>query len=255
MQTAVMGLLGIRLRVGRRGIFNVRLDEDRSCILVVLGANFQWEKHLPAVQDDYRESKQSWKKVLLDLKHRGMERDPKLLVGDGGLGLRATLPEVFPTTKSRRCRVHKTANILNTMATSVQRRAKSMLHDIYLADTKHNAEKAYEHFLASFKAKYPKATECLEKDREELFALYEFPAEHWQRIRITNVIESVFATARLRTKKTTGCGTRIATLTTVFKLITETLKTWRSLDACTNRQLVQEGRRLIDGEIVEEPAA
>lgn len=147
--------------------FNVRLDEERSCILVVIGANFQGEKHLLAVRDGYRESKQSWKEVLLDLKHRGMEHDPKLLIGDGGLGLWAALPEVFPTTKSQRCWVHKTANVLDTMPTSVQGRAKAMLHDIYRADTKQNAENAYQHFIASFQAKYPKATECLQKDRRE----------------------------------------------------------------------------------------
>ncbi len=235
--------------------FNVRLDEERSCILVVIGANFQGEKHLLAVRDGYRESKQRWKEVLLDLKHRGMEHDPKLLIGDGGLGLWAALPEVFPTTKSQRCWVHKTANVLDTMPTSVQGRAKAMLHDIYRADTKQNAENAYQHFIASFQAKYPKATECLQKDRRELFAFYAFPAEHWQHIRSTNVMESVFATVRLRTKKTKGCGTRIATLTMVFKLISQAQKTWRKLDACKNLQLVQEGRRFIDGELIEEPAA
>ena len=128
--------------------FNVRLDEERSCILVVIGANFQGEKHLLAVRDGYRESKQSWKEVLLELKHRGMEHDPKLLIGDGGLGLWAALPEVFPTTKSQRCWVHKTANVLDTMPTSVQGRAKAMLHDIYRADTKQNAENAIPHLAA-----------------------------------------------------------------------------------------------------------
>jgi hypothetical protein len=171
------------------------------------------------------------------------------------LGLWAALPEVFPTTKSQRCWVHKTANVLDEMPKSVQGRAKAMIHDIYRADTKQNAEKAYQHFIASFQAKYPKATACLEKDREELFAFYELPAEHWLHIRSTNVIESVFATVRLRTNKTKGCGTRIATLTMVFKLITEAQKTWRKLDACKKLRLVQEGRRFIDGELMEEPAA
>ena len=208
-----------------------------------------------AVRDGYRDSKQSWKEVLLDLKHRGMEHDPKLLIGDGGMGLWAALPEVFPTTRSQRCWVHKTANVVGKMPTSVQGRAKSMIHDIYRADTKQNAQKAYQHFIASFQAKHPKATERLEKDREELFAFYEFPAEHWQHIRSTNVIESVFATVRLRTNKTKGCGTRVATLTTVFKLITEAQKTRRKLDACKKLRLVQEGCRFIDGELEEEPAA
>ena len=234
---------------------NVRLDEERSCILVVIGANFQGEKHLLAVQDGYRESKESWRELLLDLKHRGLEHDPKLVIGDGGLGLWAALPEVFPAAKHQRCWVHKTANVLDKMAKSVQGRAKVMIHDIYLADTKKNAEAAFEHFITTFQAKFPKATECLENDREELLAFYEFPAEHWQHIRSTNVIESVFATVRLRTKKTKGCGTRIATLTMVFKLIGEAEKSWRKLDDWKKLQLVQEGRRFIDGELDEEPAA
>ena len=222
---------------------------------MVIGANFQGEKHLLAVQDGYRESKESCRELLLDLKHRGQEHDPKLVVEDGGLGLWAALPEVFPAAKHQRCWVHKTANVLDKMAKSVQGRAKVMIHDIYLAETKKNAEGALDHFITTFQAKFPKATECLENDREELLAFYEFPAEHWQHIRSTNVIESVFATVRLRTKKTKGCGTRIATLTMVFKLIGEAEKSWRKLDDWKKLQLIQEGRRFIDGELDEEPAA
>ena len=207
------------------------------------------------MQDGYRESKESWKELLLDLKRRGLQHDPKLMIGDGGLGLWAALPEMFPTTKAQRCWVHKTANVLDKMPKSIQGRAKAMIHDIYLADTKKNAEAAFEHFIATFQAKFPKAAECLAKDRDELFAFYAFPAEHWQHIRSTNVIESVFATVRLRTKKTKGCGTRIATLTMVFKLIEEAEKSWRKIDTWKKLQLVQEGRRFVDGELVEEPAA
>ena len=234
---------------------NVRLDDERSCILVAIGANFQGEKQLLAVQDGYRESKESWKELLLDLKRRGLQHDPKLMIGDGGLGLWAALPEMFPTTKAQRCWVHKTANVLDKMPKSIQGRAKAMIHDIYLADTKKNAEAAFEHFIATFQAKFPKAAECLAKDRDELFAFYAFPAEHWQHIRSTNVIESVFATVRLRTKKTKGCGTRIATLTMVFKLIEQAEKSWRKLDTWKKLLQVQEGRRFVDGELADEPAA
>jgi len=234
---------------------NVRLDDERSCILVAIGANFQGEKQLLAVQDGYRESKESWKELLLDVKHRGLRLDPRLIIGDGGLGLWAALPEVYPSSKHQRCWVHKTMNVLDKLPSSVQGRAKAMLHDIYLAETKRNAEAAFDHFIETFTVKFPKATECLTKDREELLAFYAFPAEHWQHIRSTNVIESVFATVRLRTKKTKGCGTRIATLTMVFKLIEEAAKTWRRIDASEKLHLVQKGRRFIDGELVEEPAA
>lgn len=234
---------------------NVRLDDERSCILVAIGANFQGEKQLLAVQDGYRESKESWKELLLDVKHRGLHLDPRLVIGDGGLGLWAALPEVYPSAKLQRCWVHKTMNVLDKLPSSVQGRAKAMLHDIYLAETKRNAEAAFDDFIEAFKVKFPKATECLAKDREELLAFYAFPAEHWQHIRSTNVIESVFATVRLRTKKTKGCGTRIATLTMVFKLIEEAAKTWRRIDASEKLHLVQEGRRFSDGELVEEPAA
>jgi transposase-like protein len=235
--------------------FNVRLDEERSCILVVIGVNYRGEKKLLALQDGYRESKQSWKEALMSMKKRGLKVDPKLVIGDGGLGLWAALPEVFPGSATQRCWVHKTANVLDKMPKSVQARAKKMIHDIYMADTKENAESAFDHFLALFKDKYPKATDCLSKDREALMSFYRFPAKHWQHIRSTNVIESVFATVRLRTKKTKGCGSRQATLAMTFKLIEEAQKTWRKLQGWQTLKLVHEDRRFVDGELVEESAA
>ena len=235
--------------------FNVRLDEERSCILVVVGANYNGEKKLLALQDGYRESKQSWKEALMSLKHRGLTVDPKLVIGDGGLGLWAALPEVFETSTTQRCWVHKTANVLDKMPKSVQGRAKKMIHDIYMADTKDNAEAAFDHFVSVFEDKYPKATECLAKDREALMSFYRFPAKHWQHIRSTNVIESVFATVRLRTKKTKGCGSREATLAMTFKLIEEAQKTWRKLQGWQKLQLVRENRRFVDGDLVEESVA
>ena len=231
--------------------FNVRLEEERSCILVVIGANFNGEKEILAVRDGYRESEQSWKEVLLDLKHRGLVIDPKLAIGDGALGFWKALPQVYPTTRSGRCWVHKTANVLDKMPKGVQGRAKAMIHDIYRAETKESAMKAYQLFITTYEDKYPKAVACLEKDEDAMFAFYDFPAAHWQHIRSTNVIESVFATVRLRTYKTKGCGTRTATLTMVFKLIQEAEKTWRKIARWNQLRLVQEGRKFQDGVLLE----
>ena len=235
--------------------FNVRLEEERSCILVVVGANFQGEKELLAVRDGYRESEQSWKELLLELKDRGLEMDPKLAIADGALGFWKALPQIFPTTRGQRCWVHKTANILDKLPKSVQGRGKSMIHDIYLAETKESALKAHRLFVQSFEQKYPKAVACLQDDEQALFAFYDFPAGHWQHIRSTNVIESVFATVRLRTTKTKGCGTRAATLTMAFMLIQEAEKNWRRIDVWDQLRLVHEGRVFTDGILKNEAAA
>lgn len=235
--------------------FNVRLEEERSCVLVVIGANFSGEKELLAVRDGYRESEQSWKELLLELKSRGLEVDPKLAIADGALGFWKALPQVYPTTRRQPCWVHKTANVLDKLPKSTQGRAKSMLHDIYRAENQEAARKAYRLFQSSFQDKYPEAVKCLWKDEETLFSFYEFPAAHWQHIRSTNVIESVFATVRLRTYKTKGCGTRVATLSMVFKLIQEANRTWRRLDGAQQLTLVQAGRTFRDGVLQEEVAA
>ena len=231
--------------------FNVRLDEERSCILVIMGANESGRKELLAVSDGYAESKASWREILLDLKRRGLKIGPKLAVGDGALGFWAALREVYPGCREQRCWVHKMANVLDKMPKSVQGKAKAMLHEMWQAPTKEKALAAYEHFLSSWEEKYPKAVECLRQDKEELFAFYEFPAAHWVHIRTTNPMESTYATVRLRTKKTKGCGSRMATLTMVFKLALEAEKTWRRLTGHKQIELVMQGRRFVDGELQE----
>jgi len=236
--------------------FNVRLDDDRSCVLVIMGADEEGNKELIAVNDGYRESKIGWKEILLDLRERGLSIDPKLVTGDGHLGFWAASREVYENgTKEQRCWVHKTANILDKLPKSIQPKAKSMIHNMYMADTKKNAFKAYDHFVNTFSDKYPKAVKCLTKDKDVLFSFYDFPAAHWQHIRSTNPIESTFATIRLRTKKTKGCGSRIATLTMVFKLAKEAEKKWRKLRGYKMIPLVIKGIKFIDGELEDKLAA
>ena len=237
------------------GIYvNVRLDDERSCLLVLMGATREGKKELVAISDGYRESKASWREMLLDLKARGLKMAGKLAIGDGALGFWAAADEVFPGMKHQRCWVHKTANVLDKLPKGVQSKAKAMLHDMYQAETKEAAMKTYQLFVASFKDKYPKAVECLEKDEQVLFTFYEFPAAHWIHIRTTNPIESTFATVRLRTAKTKGCGSRAATLSMVFKLCQEAEKSWRCLDGTKWIPMVLEGKHFIDGELKEDAA-
>lgn len=231
--------------------FNVRLDEERSYVLVIMGANESGRKELLAVSDGYAESKASWREILLDLKRRGLRIGPKLAVGDGALGFWLALREVYPECREQRCWVHKTGNVLDKMPKSVQGKARAMLHAMWQAPTKEKALAAYEHFLSSWDEKYPKAVECLRQDKEELFAFYEFPAAHWVHIRRTNPIESTYATVRLRTKKTKGCGSRMATPTMVFTPALEAEKTWRRLTGHRQIELVMQGRRFVDGELQE----
>lgn len=235
--------------------FNARIEGERSCILVIIGAKYNGEKELLAIAAGYRESEESWKELLLELKDRGMSGDPKLAIADGALGFWKALPKVFPTTKAQRCWVHKTANVLDKMPKTVQPRAKTLIHDIYLADTEENAQRAFKHFCESYQDKYPRAVETLEKDREELMAFYRFPAAHWKHIRSTNVIESVFATVRLRTYKTKGLGTHAATLAMTFKLLQEAQKSWRRIVRWQQLEQIQAGREFKDGILVEESAA
>ena len=213
--------------------FNIRLEDPgnaRQCILVLMGATADGKKELIAVADGYRESEQSWHELLQDVKQRGLMVAPKLATGDGALGFWKALYKSYPTTRAQRCWVHKTANVLNKMPKSVQARAKAMLHDIWMASTMKDAGEAFDLFLETFSGKYPAATACLGKDREVLLAFYDFPAEHWIHLRTTNPIESTFATVRLRTDKTKGCGSRIACLTMVFKLALSAQKRWRALN-------------------------
>ena len=196
--------------------FNIRLEDKRQCILVLMGATADGRKEVIALSDGYRESEESWKGLLLDCQARGLTTAPLLAIGDGSLGFWKALRKVFPTSQDQRCWVHKTANVLDKMAKGVQPKAKAMIHDVWQAETKAAAEKAFDLFLATYEAKYPKATACLAKDRESLLVFYDFPAEHWIHLRTTNPIESTFATVRLRTSKTKGSGSRSACLTMVF---------------------------------------
>lgn len=234
--------------------FNVRLDKDRPCLLVVMGATDDGKKELVAIWDGYRESKESWSTVLQDLKRRGLSHEPRIAVGDGALGFWAALEEEFPGTKAQRCWVHKTSNILDKMAKSVHVDAKKMIHEMYLSPTKKAALKAYDEFVKKYQAKYPKAVECLIKDKDVLFTFFEFPAEHWLHLRTSNPIESTFATVRHRTRQTKGCGSRMATLTMVFKLATEAENRWRRLNGSKLLAQVIEGVKFVDGELKKEAA-
>jgi putative transposase len=235
--------------------FNIRLEEDRQCILVLMGATADGKKELIAVVDGFRESEQSWKGLLLDVKARGLLIDPKLAIGDGALGFWKALKQVYPKTREQRCWVHKTANVLDSLPKRLQPEAKQKLHDIWMADTRQHANEAFDLFLKTYKAKYPKAVECLAKDRDVLLAFYDFPAEHWIHLRTTNPIESTFATVRLRTKRTKGCGSRIACLTMVYKLMQSASKKWRLLNGTQVLVEVLRGTIFIDGISIPQAAA
>lgn len=227
--------------------FNVRLEKDCACLLVLLGATADGKKELIAVHDGERESELSWLSLLNDLKRRGLKNGPELATGDGALGFWAALPKAFPKCRVQRCWVHKTANVLNKLPKGLHAEAKAMLHEIWMASSREDAQKAFKAFGDTYRAKYPKAVECLEKDRDELLAFYDFPAEHWIHIRTTNPIESAFATVRLRTKKTKGCGTREATLTMVFKLAQSASKRWNKLRGSALLADVIRNVRFVDG--------
>ena len=230
--------------------FNIRLGEDRPCILVLIGATEEGQKELIGIYDGVRESKLSWQEFLQNLKSRGLVITPSLAIGDGALGFWAALEEEFPQCRQQRCWVHKTANILDKMPKSVQPHAKSMIHEMYLSPTKETALKAYEEFLKLYTPKYPGACKCLEKDKDQLFSFYDFPAEHWAHIRTTNPIESVFATVRHRTRQTKGCGNRMATLTMVYKLAKAAEKGWRRLRGFALLPKIVAGIKFKDGEEV-----
>ena len=227
--------------------FNIRLEEDRPCILVLMGATDDGQKELLAIVDGYRESEQSWTELLLDVKSRGLAVDPKLATGDGALGFWKALPKVFPKTRAQRCWFHKSGNVLDQLPKRLQAGAKEKLHQIWMADTRAHAYEAFDLFIDTYQAKYPKAAECLQKDREELLAFYDFPAEHWVHLRTTNPIESVFATVKHRQKKTRGNGSRAACLAMVFKLTESASKRWRTLNGSSLLPDVIQGILFIDG--------
>ena len=227
--------------------FGVRLEDARQCLLVVIGATEDGRKELLALTDGYRESAESWKELLLDLKERGLTVDPKLATGDGSLGFWKALPQVFGSTRTQRCWKHKTANVLNKLPKGLQAKAKADLNNIWMAESRAAAEQAFDHFLLTYEAKYVKASECLAKDREALLTFYDFPALHWQHIRTTNPIESTFATVRLRTNKTRGCVARGGMLAMVFKLTKVAEQKWYKLRGHDLLTQVSEGVRFKDG--------
>lgn len=227
--------------------FGARLEDARQCMLVVIGATKEGRKELLGLSDGYRESEASWKELLLDLQERGLTVDPKLAVGDGSLGFWKALPQVFGSTRGQRCWKHKTANVLNKLPKGMQAKAKADLNDIWLAESRAAAEQAFDNFLLSYEQKYPKASECLSKDREALLTFYDFPAPHWQHIRTTNPIESTFATVRLRTSKTRGCVSRGGMLAMVFKLTKVAEQKWKKLKGHELLVQITQGVRFKDG--------
>ena len=227
--------------------FGVRLEEARQCVLVLIGATKDGRKELLAMIDGYRESEASWYELLLDLKERGLVVDPKLAVGDGALGFWKALPKVYGHTRTQRCWKHKTANVLNKLPQGLQAKAKAELQEIWLAEDRAAAEQAYDHFLLTYGAKYPKASACLAQDREALLTFYDFPAVHWQHLRTTNPIESTFATVRLRTNKTRGCVARGGMLAMVFKLMKVAEQKWYKLKGADLLTQLLQGASFKDG--------
>ena len=234
--------------------FGARMEDASQCMLVVIGATKHGVKELLTIVDGYRESEQSWLEALNDLKRRGLTKAPRVAVGDGALGFWKALPQVYGDTRWQRCWMHKTGNVLDKLPKSIQARAKDNLHQIWMAETKEMAEKAFDHFIQSYEAKYPKAAECLAKDREVLLTFYDFPAEHWLHLRTTNPIESTFATVRLRTAKTRGILTRDTMLTMVFKLSMSAQKRWRRLNRPERLGELIQGIKFVNG-IKQEEAA
>ncbi len=235
---------------------NVRLEDDankRQCMLVLMGATVEGKKELIAVVDGYRESEQSWHELLISVKQRGLAIDPQIAVGDGALGFWAALRKIYSKTREQRCWVHKTANVLNKLPKSVQPKAKDDLHQIWMADTRAAAYKAFDSFVEKYGAKYEAACTCLSKDKEVLLTFYDFPAEHWKHLRTTNPIESTFATIRLRHRKTKGSGSRRTSLAMMFKLAQSAEKRWRRLNGHKQISYLIQGRVFKDG-IMQEAA-
>ena len=221
---------------------------DGQCLLVIVGVTPDGRKERVAISDGYRESKESWVDLLLDLKRRGLQSGPLLATGDGAMGFWAALEEVFPQAAHQRCWFHKMGNVLNALPKSQQARAKSDLQNIWMAATREEAQSAFAWFVESYQAKYPKAVEKIEKDRDSLLAFYDFPAEHWQHIRTTNPIESTFSTVRHRTSRTRNCVSRATFLGLAFKLIEEAEKSWRRIRGADKIELLLKGIPFKDGE-------
>ncbi|MBI4179920.1 IS256 family transposase [bacterium] len=225
---------------------SIRLGEENLCLLVILGVTTEGDKEVIAIADGYRESTESWASVLRDLKRRGMKA-PILAVGDGALGFWAAVRNVWPKTKEQRCWVHKIANVLDKLPKRLQPPAKGLLHEIMNAPDRETFSKGMKVFEAEYQAKYPKATECLLKDRTTLATFYDFPAEHWKHLRTTNPIESPFATVKLRTRTTKGAGSRTAGLMMAFKLMESAEKRWQKIRGAELAAEVWRGANFVDG--------
>jgi putative transposase len=226
--------------------FNVRLEDDRLCTLVLMGARPDGTKEILAVEDGYRESADSWKELLRDLKRRGMQA-PVVAIGDGALGFWSAVRDVWPETREQRDWFHKMGNVLDKLPKRLQGKATRLLRDIYQSETKETAEERIAVFSETFGAKYEKAVQCLVKDRDALLTYYAFPAEHWKHLRTSNPIESAFSTVRLRQRVTKGAGSRTKALTMAFKLLEMAEQRWRRLDASHLLPLVRAGVKFVDG--------
>ena len=224
-----------------------RMEDAAQCVLVLIGATPEGRKELVGFQAGFRESTQSWYELLAELKARGLVAAPDLAVGDGALGFWKALVEVFPATRHQRCWMHKTGNVLNKLPKAAQPAAKADIHEIWMAAGRAEASAALERFAAKSAKKYPKAVDCLTKDREALLAFYDFPAEHWVHLRTTNPVESVFATVRHRTIRTKGCLSHGTAMVMVFKLITAASRTWRKLKGSNQLPKIIQGIKLTDG--------
>ena len=224
-----------------------RLEDEKQCILVLIGATPEGRKELVGFTDGTRESAQDWRELLLDLKRRGLCVSPELMIADGALGFWKAAGEVWPKTAEQRCWVHKSANVLNKLPVSQQPKAKRSLQEIWMAETKAAAEAALDAFIDSYALKYEKAADCLAKDRDALLAFYDFPAEHWKHLRTTNPIESTFATVRHRTIRSKGCLSNKTALAMVFKLVEGAQKSWRRLDGHAQLPKLILGVKFTDG--------
>jgi len=221
---------------------------------VLIGATPEGRKELVGFTDGARENAQDWRDLLLDLKRRGLNVPPQLVIADGALGFWKAAGEVWPKTREQRCWVHKTANVLAKLPKSQQPKAKRALQEIWMAETKVAAELAFDAFIESYTLKYEKAADCLSKDRDTLLAFYDFPAEHWKHLRTTNPIESTFATVRHRTIRSKGCLSNRTALAMVFKLLEAAQKSWRRLDGTNQLPKLVLGVTFNDGiEVIAKP--
>ena len=236
-----------RLRRAEPLAGSARMEDTAACMLVIIGATLEGKKELVGFQVGVRESTQSWRELLVDLKARGLAAGPEIAVGDGALGFWKALEEIFPEVRHQRCWVHKVANILNKVPKSVQPNMKEDLREVRDAPDRATAEAAITVFAEKYGFKYPKAVDCLIKDRTALLAFFDFPADHWDHLRTANPIESVFATVRHRTVRTKGALSQNTARLMVFKLVTAASKTWQRLKGENHLPRIIEGIRFADG--------